>query len=327
MSHYNYGLFERSCRMESTSRKTASRDYINYRFDRSLDRDRYWVFTDGSTRGYYSAVVVDPAGQRVLFASAYKEMTATRNVGAEMNGLLLGLEKCPPGVDVTIVSDYLGVGAWMTGWQNANNDEVLDKIARAEALMMSKFRRVDPGEDESAYHSVRFMHHGSHQRDDSPMTMWNCVADSLCCEQPTFVVDKWLPLSEVEVEKVHLSTADRQSRALAAAALVKEGQALKAQLKAGHVPDGESPQEAASRARQWCGAKASHFKVVANPRQGQNYMLLSRKEPVDLVRWFYMHPTTVRSRPYEASGIPLRDVILRHMGPKTKTAQAITSSL
>lgn len=132
-----------------------------------------WIFTDGSSKGGYGAVIVEP-GKRVLKLAGYQKMTSTRNVGAELNGFQLGIENAPRGSRVMVVSDYLGIAAWMTRNWKIKDSEVRGKIGRCRAIVQD--RELD----------VTYCHHAGHQKDASDFTRWNALADELCDgrEQP-----------------------------------------------------------------------------------------------------------------------------------------------
>lgn len=157
--------------VESTNLSTAngkSKRWIRFRKDRSATPDAAWVFTDGSSSGRFAAVIVHKGGGMIERRTGFEPMTHTRNVGAELNALLLGLEHSPKGERVVVISDYLGIGAWMTGNWKINDPEVARKVARANALVRE--RGLD----------VLFVHHAGHQRDDSDFTKYNSEADRLC---------------------------------------------------------------------------------------------------------------------------------------------------
>lgn len=131
-----------------------------------------WAFTDGSLAGY-GAALVEP-GKRIVKLAGREEMTGARNVSAELNGFLLALENLPVGARVVVVSDYLGVAAWMTGNWKIKNPEVRDRVERAKAIVIE--RELD----------LTFCHHAGHQKDDSDFTRYNNLADRLADgrEQP-----------------------------------------------------------------------------------------------------------------------------------------------
>jgi hypothetical protein len=74
-----------------------------------------YMFTDGSTLGSYAAVLVNPATGRVEEAARWRPPTKTRNVGAEWDGLVLGLELLPVRARATMVVDLLWIHAQLIG--------------------------------------------------------------------------------------------------------------------------------------------------------------------------------------------------------------------
>ena len=134
--------------------------------DRRCLAEKLYVFTDGSSLGGYGAVIV--TRDRATKLAGHQAVTSTRNVGAELNGFLLGLENAPPNSEIVVVSDYLGVAAWMTGHWKIKDSEVRAKIERAMAIAEERDLLLS------------FIHHAGHQRDDSAFTWWNSVADRLC---------------------------------------------------------------------------------------------------------------------------------------------------
>lgn len=165
--------------MESTDAKAASVQYktnwLRFRHDRSITPDRLWMFTDGSTSGWHAAILVDTSGSVKEYARFIK-MTSNRNVGAELNGLLLGLEKIEEYKTVTVVHDYVGVGAWTIGAWEAKKPEVIEAIAMIRKLIYDKKLEIT------------FIHHGGHQDKikgtrpicHSDFTIYNCKVDKLC---------------------------------------------------------------------------------------------------------------------------------------------------
>jgi hypothetical protein len=111
-------------------------------------------------------VVVGPEGT-VRRRSGFSTPTNTRNVGAELNGLILGLESVPWGAKVCVVSDYLGCAAWLTHNWKIRDGEVAEKVDRAARTIIE--RELD----------IRYCHHCGHQQDDSDLTRWNIEADRL----------------------------------------------------------------------------------------------------------------------------------------------------
>lgn len=155
---------------DSSAKQPGRRGWLRFRESRTCTDDRIWIFTDGSTSGWHAAKIVQP-GKEVRSLCRLIPMTATRNVGAELNGFLLGIKHAPEGSHVTVVSDFLNIGAWMVGAYNVNGEEVAEKIARAHEII------------ESSRLTVSFCHHGGHQKDHSHFTHFNNGADVLCSNQ------------------------------------------------------------------------------------------------------------------------------------------------
>ena len=169
--------------VESTSKKTCSvphqAKWVSFRESRSCfqtaidqlgelaeDREQLtYAFTDGSSLGGFGCVLVRPQDQESL--SRWKKPDASRNVGAELEGFLLALDYAREGENLLIVSDYLGVAAWMTGNWKIKKEEVRWRIEKAKQIIEDKALMV------------RYCHHGGHQSDDSDFTRYNTLADRL----------------------------------------------------------------------------------------------------------------------------------------------------
>lgn len=219
--------------METTAEQTAENyAWASYRADRSMSpASRVWVFTDGSTTGWCSTVIVRP-GVSVLPVSKKHPKAQMANVQAELNGFLLGLEHVDPDSAVTVVSDYIGIGGWMTGAWQIKNPAVEKAIERAHEI--AKEKRLLQG--------MHFIHHAGHQEDVSDFTTWNTVADRLCGpgEKWPLPAGKALPWLEVEISKAHMSDMDK----LAKATMV---------LRSGNK------------------SRLAHWRVIAKPRAGVEY--------------------------------------------------------
>lgn len=156
--------------LESAKKKGRSA-WLSYLPARAcLDRSSLYAFTDGSSKGSYAAVFVDPSAPDVAREEfvEFEPPTSTRNMGAEWRGLLLALRMSPEGIRLVVVSDLLWLGAWMVGVRNAEHPETIEFIDAAKQVI------------ENRGLAVRFVHHGGHQDDDSHFTRWNKRADELC---------------------------------------------------------------------------------------------------------------------------------------------------
>ena len=91
------------------------------------------MFTDGSGSGWHGLVVLrhgqDP---RLVARAVHMEM---RNVGAEMNALLMGLEAILPGERVAIVADFLWSIYYVLGWWKVEHPALVKQVAAARALL------------------------------------------------------------------------------------------------------------------------------------------------------------------------------------------------
>ena len=162
--------------IQTTSKKAAAvqykRNWLRHCEPFDLVPGYTWIFTDGSTTGWHAAVLILP-GLSIHKLAAHEKPTSTRNVGAEMNGLILGLKHAQPGIPVWVVHDYVGVGAWITGGWEVKSFEMQEKIREIEKII-----------DERDL-NLNFMHHGGHQKDKSDFTTFNNLADSLCSGKKT----------------------------------------------------------------------------------------------------------------------------------------------
>jgi ribonuclease HI len=155
-----------------------------------------YAFVDGNHLGGVGVVLVDASGEAPevveeigmtvtqVFAGGGVPPLATpgaiatalarlRNVLAELAALYLALRLAPEGGAVTIVHDYEGVGAWMTGRWKTKDPLVAEIVAACKALASS--RRL----------TLAFQHQRGHQstwagRDD--LAHFNARADALASD-------------------------------------------------------------------------------------------------------------------------------------------------
>ena len=174
-------------RVLTTNPASAERKYrvpwVFFTKDRSITPDKTWVFTDGSSSGWHAAKIVRP-GVDVRSLCRFIEPTRTRNVGAELNGFLLGIKHVEDGSTVIVVPDFLNIAAWMTGAFEMKDEEVAEKIARAKKIVKSNELKLS------------FIHHAGHQKDDSHFTFFNDQADKLCTAQTS--CDYVIPWKKIE---------------------------------------------------------------------------------------------------------------------------------
>jgi len=155
-----------------------------------------YAFVDGNHLGGVGVVLVDASGEAPevveeigmtvtqVFAGGGVPPLATpgaiatalarlRNVLAELAALYLALRLVPEGGAVTVVHDYEGVGAWMTGRWKTKDPLVAEVVAACKALASS--RRL----------TLAFQHQRGHQstwagRDD--LAHFNARADALASD-------------------------------------------------------------------------------------------------------------------------------------------------
>lgn len=173
-------------RVETTVRSTYERESgprnrpIGFKPDREIDSPDTWMFTDGGSKGWQSLVVLRPGADVRLVARAAS--TATRNVGAEVAGVVSAIEATQPGERVVIVSDFLWSIYYVLGWYNVEDALLKEQVATARALL-----------DDRRPAAVRFIHVKGHERDDTALGRWNAVADALVSLGQT--IDTTLPAS------------------------------------------------------------------------------------------------------------------------------------
>jgi len=160
-------------RVETTVRSTYEREAgqrgraVGFKPDREIDSPDTWMFTDGSSAGWQSLVVLRPGQDARLLARAAP--LEARNVGAEVAALVSALDETRPGENVTIVSDFLWSIYYVLGWHRVENALIREQVSAARVILAER----RPG-------AVRFIHVKGHERDDSTLGCWNDVADRLC---------------------------------------------------------------------------------------------------------------------------------------------------
>ena len=155
-----------------------------------------YAFVDGNHLGGVGVVVVNAAGEEPSVIEALgmtvrevftgggvasltrpKDIATAllrlRNVLAELAALYLALRLVPEGASLTVVHDYEGVGAWMTGRWKTKDPLVGEIVAACNALAAS--RRL----------TLAFRHQRGHQsswtgRDD--FAHFNARADALATD-------------------------------------------------------------------------------------------------------------------------------------------------
>lgn len=148
-----------------------TKKWLRLRTSKWIDDEHVWMFIDGSSSGWHAAVILDPfAEQRTEIAKFQKPKSA--NIGPELWSLLIGLQQVDPVKPLTVVHDYIGTGAWLVNaWKikSPNVQEAVDLIRQTIR--------------EREFTSIRFIHTGGHQKNDTDFGVWNNRADQLCNNQ------------------------------------------------------------------------------------------------------------------------------------------------
>jgi hypothetical protein len=161
-------------RVETTKPTTAEREgkkwAVKLRTGCSIDQERTWIFTDGSGTGSHAAVILRPGAQEQRVAGC--NPTSSRNVGAEVDGVILGLEHTVPGELIAIVSDFLWTVYYINGWYRLRDPYLLERVPKAREILK-----------ERGLADALFVYHRGHQTDTSDFSRWNNIADRLCRKQ------------------------------------------------------------------------------------------------------------------------------------------------
>lgn len=158
--------------VETTSQKAASvkykKNWLKFRESRSIDNQSVWMFIDGSNSGWHAAVILDPFSRTVRRLSHYRE-PASANIGPELWSLLLGLRHVPTEHPLVVVHDYIGTGAWLAGAWEIKSPNVHHAVMEIKRALI-----------ERPLPSIKFIHHGGHQKDRTDFSRWNNEVDNLC---------------------------------------------------------------------------------------------------------------------------------------------------
>jgi len=161
------GLLKGEAEMFTTAMSVHTSSDIPFYSARCISPGRLWAFTDGSSKGGYGAVVIDPY-KTISCYSGYARPSQIANVGAELDGVLLALSVLPKACTGVLVSDYVGLGQWLTKRCSTNSELVKDRLRLAMILLERRSLRLD------------YIQHKGHQRDGSHFSTLNGMADKLC---------------------------------------------------------------------------------------------------------------------------------------------------
>ncbi len=139
--------------------------WVKFRRSREMTGGHVWVFTDGSSTGSCAAVVID--GRNIEELVRHPLRPPTWNVGAELGGVVLGINHTPRDRRVVVVSDYIGSAGFISGRWAIRDPDTLKRVIVIASLIRRRGLVVS------------FIHHGGHQRDPSAFTRFNNHVDSL----------------------------------------------------------------------------------------------------------------------------------------------------
>lgn len=158
--------------VETTSPKAAAvkykKNWLKFRNARSVDDKSVWLFIDGSNSGWHAAVILNPFDKTVRYLSSHRP-PASANIGPELWSLLLGLQHVPTEYPLVVVHDYIGTGAWLAGAWEIKSPNVHQAVMEIRKILIDR-----------PLPSIKFIHHGGHQKDPSDFSRWNNEADRLC---------------------------------------------------------------------------------------------------------------------------------------------------
>jgi len=153
----------------NATKPAHTKKWLKFRTGKWIDDKSIWMFIDGSSTGWHAAVILDPFAKKKIEVSKYQKPGSSANVGAELQSCLIGMEAVDPSRPLTVVHDYIGTGAWLVkAWKirSPHVQEVVDQI------MATIVRRE--------FTSMRFIHTGGHQKNDTDFGLYNGRADELC---------------------------------------------------------------------------------------------------------------------------------------------------
>ena len=161
--------------METTSENAVKPSYtkrfLTYRTSRHIDNESIWMFIDGSSTGWHAAVILNPFSKKITRIAKFRDPGTIANVGAELMSLVIGLQddEADPTKPLVVVHDYIGTGAWLIKAWKIKSPDVREVVQGINYTI-----------DMKAFSSVKFIHHGGHQKDHTDFTRYNNMVDQLC---------------------------------------------------------------------------------------------------------------------------------------------------
>ena len=163
-------VIDRLLEIRSTRASTVERESkrwpVSIQLDRSLVQNRLWIFSDGGALGWHAVVLIESG---LAHRVAMCRPNSARNVGSELDGVILGLQLAITGSSIVIVSDFLWTGYYINGWRAVSHPYLRERVPVARDLLVSK-QFADPV----------FIHHGGHDGEATDYSRWNEMADTLC---------------------------------------------------------------------------------------------------------------------------------------------------
>lgn len=167
-------MTEPAIKVRSTKAPTVEREErrwpVQLHVGRTIRAGRTWIFPDGSSTGWYSAVIIRPKVEKHIVTGCRKPPTSS--VVAEFDGVILGLSHTVPGEKITIVSDYLWTAYYVNGWWRVRQEALRENLTRVRKLIRAR-RLTD----------ITFIHYGKEANDRCQFSFWNGTADGLCRER------------------------------------------------------------------------------------------------------------------------------------------------
>lgn len=156
---------------ENAVKPAHTRRWLKLRTGKWVDDKSSWMFIDGSSSGWHAAVILNPFAKTKTELANFQEPKSA-NIGPELWSCLIGLREADPAKPLTIVHDYIGTGAWLVGAWKIKSQNVQEAVDLIRAVIK-----------EREFTSIRFIHTGGHQKNDTDFAVFNGRADQLCNDQ------------------------------------------------------------------------------------------------------------------------------------------------
>ena len=161
--------------VETTSEKAVkpahTKKWLKLRTKKWIDDESVWMFIDGSSSGWHAAVILDPFAKTNTELAEFQSPKSA-NIGPELMSCLIGLKEADPTKPLTIVHDYIGTGAWLVNAWKIKSPNVQKVVDLIRATIKAR-----------GFTSVRFIHTGGHQKNDTDFGRYNNRVDQLCNDQ------------------------------------------------------------------------------------------------------------------------------------------------